>query len=164
MGFWDFLNFNRVNEEKIANAVAAGKIPTIESSEELEVYLAYKIKNAEFAKIFTRILYKIGRDGVIEIKKGGDGNPYRVEYVPSSLHQMMSKKEIKKRQQELIETLDTDNSLSVAEVEKYQEEIAQLSGSHAIIWVNIGNDEDFISKENMFAEAVSATTKAFTKK
>ena len=164
MGFWDFLNLNRVNEEKIANAVAAGEIPTIKSSEELEIYLAYKIKDAEFAKILTRILYKIGRDGAIEIRKGGNGNPYRVEYVPSSLRQMMSKKEMKKRQQELIEALDTDNSLSVTEVEKYQEEIAQLSGSHAIIWINVENDEDFILKENVFAEAVSATTKAFTKK
>jgi hypothetical protein len=160
MSFWDFTNPNKVNEEKIANAVAAGEIPTIESSEELEIYLKYKIKDAEFAKIFTQILNKIGRDGAIEIKKGGDGNPYQVEYVPSRLRKMMSKKEIKKRKKEIIEILDMDSSLSDVEIQKYQEELAQLSDNHAIIWINSKNSEDFSLKEEMFAEALNITKEA----
>ena len=164
MGFWDFTNPNKVNEEKIDNAVAAGEIPTIESSEELEIYLKYKIEDAEFAKIFTQILNKIGRDGAIGIKKGGDGNPYQVEYVPSRLRKMMSKKEIKKRKKEIIEILDMDSSLSDLEIQKYQEELAQLSDGHAIIWINLTNSEDFSLKEEMFAEAVKITTEALKMK
>jgi hypothetical protein len=160
----DFLNPNKVNEEKIANAVADGEIPKIESSEELEIYLKYKIKDAEFAGIFTRILNKIGRDGVIEIKKGGDGNPYEVEYVPSKLRKMMSKKESKKRKKEIIEILNMDSSLSEVEIQKYQEELAQLSDGHAIIWVNLKNSKDFSLKEEMFAQAVNTITEALTKK
>ena len=164
MSFWDLIDFNKINEEQIADAVTAGRIPLIKSSKELEIYLKYKIKDAEFAKIFTEILNKIGRDRAIEIKKGGDGNPYRVEYVSSGLRKMMSKKEIKKREKEIIEMLDAENSLSDVEIRKYQEELAQLSDVHAIIWVNSKTDEDFKLKEDIFAESVNATTKALTKK
>lgn len=56
MSFWDFLNFGKVDEEKIAEAIAAGKTPTIGSSEELEIYLKVKIKDEEFSKIIAEIL------------------------------------------------------------------------------------------------------------
>ena len=70
MSFWDFLNFDKVDEEKIANAVAAGKAPTIGSSEELEIYLKCKKNDEEFSKIFVQILNMIGCGGAIEIKRG----------------------------------------------------------------------------------------------
>ncbi len=156
MGFWNFLNFNKANEEKIAKAIAVGKTPTIGSSEELKIYLKYKIKDEEFSKIIVQIFDKIGRDGVIEIKRGGDGNPYQVEDVPSRLSKAMSKRERKKRTKEILEILDTDNFLSDEEIHKYQEELANLSSSHIIIWVNSESDEEFKLKEDLFVEARKA--------
>ena len=136
MSFWDLFNFNQVDEEKIANAIAAGKKPTINYLKEMEVYLKYKIGDAEFAEIFVQILEKLGRNGAVEIKKGGNGNPYQLEYVPSELRKTMTKKEVKKRINEIIERLENDKLLSEDEIEKLQNEVSQLADCHAVIWVN----------------------------
>jgi len=160
MSFWDLINLNKVDEEKIASAIAAGKTPTVSSSKELEIFLKYKIGDAEFAKIFTQILDKIGRNGTVDIKKGGDGSPYQVEYVSSGLRKMMTKKEVKKRTTEIIERLEKDNSLSDKEMQKLQKELAD---SHAIIWVNSKTREDFVIKEQLFSNAVIAAEQVLSK-
>ena len=155
---WNLFNFN--NEKTIADAVAAGKIPSINSHEELEVYLRYKLKDEEFAKLFTKIMSKIGRDGVIEIKRGGSGSPYQVEYVSYNTFEIMTKKDKRKRIQEIIKFLKSDISASADQ--QHQEELARLSDNHAIIWVNSKNDEDFKLKEDMFVEAVDAVAKTYS--
>ena len=164
MSLWDLFNLNKSNEKRIAAAVVAGEIPSIGSNEELEIYLRYKLEDAEFAKIFTQVLDKIGRDGVVEIKMGGYGSPYQVESVSSKTFEMMTKKEIKKRKKEIAKLLNSETSISADELKKYQEELARLSDSHIIIWVNSENGEDFASKEDMFAEAVDAATEVLTRK
>lgn len=161
MSFWDLFNFNKAIERKIANSSALGKKPTISSQKELEIYLKCKVGDAEFAKIFAQALGKLGRNGTIEIKKGGDGNPYKLEYVSPTLRKTMKKKEIKKRMSEITEIFEKDNSLSKDEIEKLQNELSQLADYHAIIWVNSTNQEDFAKKEQLFANAVSAMQEAF---
>jgi hypothetical protein len=154
MSFWDLLNFNKAIERKIANAIALDKKPTISSQKELEVYLKCKVGDAEFAKIFAQALEKCGRNGTIEIKKGGDGSPYKLEYVSPGLRKTMKKKEIKKRMSEITEIFEKDNSSSKDEIEKLQNELSQLVDYHAIIWVNSTAQEDFSEKEHLFAEAI----------
>lgn len=163
MSFWDLFNFNQVDEEKIANAIAAGKKPTINSLKEMEVYLKYKIGDAEFAEMFVQILEKLGRNGVVEIKQGGNGNPYQLEYVPSELRKTMTKKEIKKRMNEITERLENDKLLSEDEIEKLQNEVSQLADCHAVIRVNSTTKEEFAKKEQLFADAVCAVKEAFQK-
>jgi hypothetical protein len=163
MNSWDLFNFNKVNEEKIANAIAAGKKPTISSPKELEVYLKYKIGDAEFAQIFVQTLEKLGSNGAVEIKQGGNGNPYQLEYVPSELRKTMTKKEIKKHINEITERLEKDKSLSEDEIEKLQNEISQLVNCHTIIWVNSSTQDAFAKKEQLFANAVCAVKEAFQK-
>ena len=156
---WDLFNFN--SEKKIADAVTAGRIPSIGSDKELEVYLRCKLKDEEFAKLFAKIMSKLGHDGVVEIKKGGSGNPYQVEYLSSNTFEIMPKIEKKKREQEIIELLESDSSISATRQQEYRNELAQLSDSHIIIWVNSKSDEDFKLKEDIFVEAIDTMKKAF---
>jgi len=163
MSFWDILNFNKIGEEKISRTIANGKIPTTGSQKELELYLKYKIGDAEFAKIIMQALEKTGPDGTIEIKQGGDGNPYKLEYISSKLHKTMSKKEIKKRINEIKARLDNNDSLSEKEISELQSELSQLAGHHIIIWTNSANQEEFATKEKLFSKAVVALQEMFNK-
>lgn len=163
MSFWDWISFNKLNEEKITKAAAEGKPISLSSSEQIELYLKYRIKDAEFAKIFFQIFEKSGCNATIEIKKGGDGNPYQIEYVVPEPQEKLTKKEKKERIKAIIKYMEDNNSLSENERHKLQDELAQLSDSHTIIWVNAKTQEEFDEKEQLFVDTISAVKQIFNK-
>ena len=161
MRLWNLFHLERRIENRIADKVAAGKKPAISSYKELEIYLANKINNAEFTKVFVAIMNKTGDEAAIEIKRGGEGNPYQVEYIKPKLSKKITKKEVKARKQQIIAQLGGDNSLSQENVEVLQSELAQLSGNRVILWVNSPTEEDFCTKEDLFTEAMNETRELF---
>ena len=142
------------NEDRISEALAASGTPSIGSPKELETYLAHKTNDAEFAKVFVAIMDKTVEEVAIEMKRGGDGDPYQVEYVKSKSFKKMTKKEVKKRKQQIVESLERDHGLAPDDVDKLQNELAQLADHHAIIWVNSPSEEDFSAKERLFSDAL----------
>ena len=84
-----------------------------------------------------------------------------MEYLSSNTFEIMPKIEKKKREQEIIELLESDSSISATRQQEYRNELAQLSDSHIIIWVNSKSDEDFKLKEDIFVEAIDTMKKAF---
>lgn len=153
MGFWDLFKFDGGDEKRIRKAVAAGEVPQITSVKDLEVYIGCSIEDEEFARLLVGIMGRLGRDGVIGIEKGGQGDPYEVEYDSSGVSEMMSKKERKARIDE-VRAILVNESLSEDDLRRRQEELARLVGKRATIWVNCQSDEEYRLREDMFAAAV----------
>lgn len=161
MSMWSLFHRDKRDQSKIAETVFAGETPVIGSYEDMETHLKQKLNDAELAGIFVELLERLGKDGAFEIKRGGDGDPYRVEYVRSALRQTMTRRRIKMRKKEILARLRTDHLLSEYDIKRLQDELAQLADRHAIIWINVQTNEEFRAKEDLFCQAVGAARKLF---
>ena len=153
----DRLNVPKVDEGKFAQSMATGQPPRIASAEELRLYLKHSIGDEEFASLLIQILQKIGGGGAIQIKRGGDGNPYSVEYTYLEPPQHMSRSEIAERIEELRWALS--QAKSPIEQERLEEELAQLAGTSATIWVNSSSRQDLDKANQLLQEAMEALNK-----
>ncbi|UCF78865.1 MAG: hypothetical protein JSW03_00880 [Candidatus Eiseniibacteriota bacterium] len=147
------------DEHKISQAVSKGKRPSMTSPEDLGVYLKHAIGDEEFALMIVGVLEKIGRDGSIFVKRGGEGNPYSVEYRTSEPPAHMSRGDVAKRIGELTKVLDS--AKSPIEEERLQEELAQLVGTSATIWVNSSSQEDLDKASLLLEKTVQAIERVF---
>jgi hypothetical protein len=161
---WEFFSRERIIEEKFVESLANGKPPVIKSPKELELYIKYRVQDEEAAVIITEAFGRAGREAVLEVKRGGDGKPYRVEYIPNKLPSNMSHKEVKDRIEQLLQRIRNKNNLTAHEKEDIQSELAQLSQYHVIIWINSSSKEEFDTREQLIMNAVGAATEGITGK
>ena len=161
---WEFCSCERKSEEKFLESLANGKPPVIKSSKELELYIQYKVQDEEAAVIISEALGRAGREAVLEVKRGGDGKPYRIQYIPNKLPSNMSHKEVKDRIERLLQRIRNENDLTEHEREDIQSELAQLSQYHVIIWINSSSKEEFDAKEQLITNAMRAATEGLTGK
>jgi hypothetical protein len=160
--FRDFFSNENINEDKFIESLANGKPPIIKSRRELELYVKYRVQDDEAAAVITEALEQSGNEGVVEIKRSGDGKPYKVECIPNQLPSYISSKEVKDRKEQLLQRLRNENHLTKNEKENIQSELAQLSGYHVIIWINSSSKEEFDAGEQLIMNALDAATEGIT--
>ena len=159
---WEFFGRERIIEEKFLESLANGKPLVIKSPKELELYIKYRVQDEEAAVIISEVFERAGREAVLETKRGGDGKPYRVEYIPNKLPSNMSRKEVKDRIEQLLQRIRNKNDLTTHEEESIQSELAQLAHYHVIIWINSSSKEEFDAKEQLIMNAIEAATEGIT--
>ncbi len=147
------------DEEKLVRGMATGQLPDISSVEELRLYLKHSIRDEEFASLLVEIFQKIGGGGAIQIKKGGDGNPYSVEYSFSERPKHLPRSQISQRMDELRWALE--QAKSTQEEERLQEELSELAGASATIWVNSPSDQELEKARRLLQNAMDAVDRAF---
>jgi hypothetical protein len=145
------------DEHQIAQAVSTGRKPRIASTHDMGLYLKHAIGDEAFALLIAEVMGKLGKGGCIRIKRGGEGDPYSVEYTTYELPEHMSRKEIAKRTEELRRSLAKVKS--PIEQERLQEELVQLCGTSAIIWVNSPLEEELEKAERLLQRAMEALSK-----
>ena len=161
---WEFFSRERIIEEKFFESLASGKPPVIKSPQELELYIKYRVQDEEAAVIISEALGRGGREAVLEVKRGGDGKPYGIQYIPNKLPSNMSHKEVKDRIEQLLQRIRNENNLTAHEKEDIQSELAQLAHYHVIIWINSPSKEEFDAKEQLIMSAMRAATEGITGK
>jgi chaperonin GroEL (HSP60 family) len=138
--------------------MATGQSPSIASIEELRLYVKHSIRDEVFATLLMEIFQKIGGGGAIQIKKGGDGSPYSVEYNFSERPKHMSRGQVSERMEELKSALSEVES-AIEEV-RLQEELAELTGASAIIWVNSSLEQELDKAKRLLQNAMEAIDRA----
>jgi hypothetical protein len=161
---WEFFSHEKIIEEKVRKSLANGKLPVIKSTKELELYIKYKVQDEEAAVIISEAFERAGSEAVLEIKRGGDGKPYRVEYIPNKLPSNMSCKEVKVRIEQLLQRMRNKNDLTKYGKENIQSELAQLARYHVIIWINFSSKEEFDAREQLIMNAIEAATEGITRR
>jgi hypothetical protein len=120
----------------------------------------YRVKDEEAAVIISEALEKAGTEGLIEVKRGGNGKPYKVEYISNILPPNISK-EVEDRKKQLLQRMNSD--LTQNERENIQSELAQLVPHRVIIWVNsFLSKEEFNVKEKLMMDALEAAREGIT--
>jgi hypothetical protein len=95
----------------------------------------------------------VGYKGQVEIKKGGDGNPYKV-----------SEREFEKRSKELTE-LTEQNGLPF-EREYLEKKLDQLLEQSilATVWINSSSEEDFERRKGLIEKALETAREILKQK
>ncbi len=158
--FRDFFGNKDIDGERFIQSLANGKPPLIKSPRELELYIKYRVQDEEVAVIISEALGKAGSEGVIEVKRGGNGKPYKVEYISNILPPNISK-EVKDRKKQLLQRMKMD--LTQNERENIQSELAQLVPHRVIIWVSsFLSKEEFDAKEKLMMDALEVAREGIT--
>jgi BMFP domain-containing protein YqiC len=161
---WEFFSHEKIIEETFVKSLANGKLPVIKSTKQLELYIKYKVQDEEAAVIISEAFERAGREAVLEIKRGGGGKSYRVEYIPNKLPSNMSRKEVKDRIEQILQRVRNRNDLTKHEKENIQSELAQLARYHVIIWINSSSKEEFDAREQLIMNAIEAATEGITRR
>ena len=162
--FWGFLSHEEIIEKQFNESLTNGNLPVIRSTRELELYIRHKVQDEEAAVIISDAFEQAGREAVFEIKRGGDGKPYKIEYIPNELPSTMSRKEVKDRIEQLLQRMRNKTDLSQSEKDTIQWELAQLARYHVIIWVNSSSKEGFEDRKQLIMDAMGAAMEGLTRR
>ena len=161
--FRGFFSNENIDENKFIQSLTNGKPPLIKSRRELELYVKYRVQDEEAAVVISEALEQTGNEGVVEIKRGGDGNPYKVECIANKLPSNMSRKDIKDRIEQLHQRMSNGDDLTKNERKNIESELAQLVPYHVIIWINsFLPKKEFDAKEQLIMNALEAAREGIT--
>jgi hypothetical protein len=128
------------------------KGPRFKSKKDMLLYIKSNIGvDDDIANLIGNALEHAGRDCYIEIKKGGTGNPYYLEYQDLSSLDGLSTKDIKMRIK-LLKEIEAQAAPG-SEEEYLQKKIAETAGALVTLWINTESDNDFEAKSILIKEA-----------
>ena len=158
---WALLFGKRISKEQFFKSIESEKFTRIRSPEELELYIEYKTKDEEVAVIVRDVLEHAGKDALIAVKRGGSGDPYRIEYSSGKLPPKMSAEETDRRRKEL-EDRFSDGDMSLEEEGKLKEGLLHLTRNYVIIWINTVSEDVFEDKRQLIMSAFRAVAESVT--
>jgi hypothetical protein len=126
-------------------AARSADAPRIKSKKELMDFLQQEIGNEDLALLLGDVVERIGREGFVDVKPGGTGNPYAVEYD----HRLEAEQAADKRTcKEVAAELEaTRAALKQAttddERDRLARERARLAGGVAILWINVRSSVEY---------------------
>ena len=127
--------------------------PTITTKEDLISLYKQVTGDDETSLFLADVTDHIGREGYIQVKRGGTGKPYDVEYQNISKFDNKSTKDIISEINRLSEMIGKTSS--EPEREYLEKQRAELSGGLCTILINVGSMEEFEQKSQLLKRAYS---------
>jgi hypothetical protein len=139
--------------------MAAEQVPTdahrIRSKKDAIAFLQRETGDQELALFLCEVAETIGRDGYIDVRQGGSGNPYAVEYdhriEEEQAADQRSSREIKAEIDRLKEALK--RATSDDKCERLGRQIGRLAGGICTIWINITPSADYERQRKLLKES-----------
>ena len=129
--------------------------PRIRSRKDVIAFLRQETGNQELALLLTDVAERIGRDGCIDVRQGGSGNPYAVEYEERTEEECAADRrspwEIKAEIDRLKEALK--RATSDGECDRLERQIALLAGAIGTIWVNVTPSANYERQRSLIIES-----------
>jgi len=139
MGLFDFLN-------------RSDSKPRLGSKKDAIKLLTNLGADDRLAWVLADALEHVGRDGYIEIKPGGNGQPYFLERIQPPVTETLNETAVLQVKQ-LQRILNA--AVSESEQEWNRSKIAELTGVRAIVWICASDAEDFEMRRKKIREILS---------
>lgn len=119
--------------------------PRIKSKKELVDFLQQEIGNEELALLLADVVERIGREGFVDVKPGGTGNPYAVEYDHRLEAEQAADKRTFKEVAAELEAIRTalKRAITDDERDRLERQRARLAGGMAILWINVKSPAEY---------------------
>jgi hypothetical protein len=129
--------------------------PHIRSRKDAIAFLRQETGNQELALLLTDVAERIGRDGCIDVRQGGSGNPYAIEYDERAEEERAADRrspwEIKAEIDRLKEALK--RATSDDECDLLERKIALLAGAVCTFWINVTPSADYERQKRLIKES-----------
>ena len=130
-------------------------VPRIRSKKDAIAFFEHETGDRELARILIDVAYRIGKLVFVDVKQGGNGNPYEVEYEECSEEERAadprSGREIKAEIDELKEALTSTTSDD--ERDRLEKQIGRLVGCVAVIWINVTSSAEYERQRRLIKES-----------
>jgi len=130
-------------------------VPRIRSKKDAIAFFQQETGDQELALLLIDVAERIGRDGCIDVRQGGSGNPYAVEYEHRSEEEraadQRSAREIRAELDRLKEALKS--ATSDDERDRLERQIAWLGGAVGIFWINVTPSADYERQRRLIMES-----------
>ncbi len=130
-------------------------VPRIRSKKDAIAFFQQETGDRELALLLIDVAERIGKLGFIDVKQGGNGNPYEVEYEHRSEEERAadprSGREIKAEIDRLKEALKS--ATSDDERDRLERQIARLVGGVAVFWINVTSSADYERQRRLIKES-----------
>ena len=123
---------------------------TIRNAKELEAFFVDVTKDEWLAQLLVEVANKVGRDGYLEVERGGNGTPYMVEYQDCP-EDSRTQAEVQAEYARLKEQLSTASS--PADHDLIERRIAHLVGGFCRIRINVMTSDEFGRQRDLIAKA-----------
>lgn len=127
----------------------------IRSKKDAIAFLQRETGDQELALFLFEVAETIGRDGYIDVRQGGSGNPYAVEYdhriEEEQAADQRSSGEIRAELDRLKQALK--RATSDDEREQLERQIGRLAGGICTIWINVTPPADYERLRNLIKES-----------
>lgn len=129
--------------------------PRIRSKKEAIAFFQRETGDKELALLLADVAETIGRDGYIDVRQGGSGNPCAVEYDHRIEEQQAadrrSSREIKAEIDGLKESLK--RATSDGERDRLERQIGRLAGGTCIFWINVTTPDDYERRRKVILDS-----------
>jgi hypothetical protein len=140
----------------------AADVPRISSRKEAIAFLQRETGDQGLALLLIEAAERIGRDGYIDVRQGGNGNPYAVEYEERTAEEVAAdrrtSREIRAELDRLKEALRS--ATSDDERDRLERQIAWLAGGICTIWINVTPSADYERQRRLIKESFRKLTNA----
>jgi hypothetical protein len=129
--------------------------PRIRSRKDAIAFFQRETGDHELALLLFDVAERIGRDGYIDVRQGGSGNPYAVEYEERAEEERAEDKrspwEIKAELDRLKEALK--RATSDDERDRLERQVAWLAGGICTFWINVTPSADYERQRSLIKES-----------
>ena len=122
--------------------------PRIRNARDLKAFLLGATHDERLAQFLAEVAEKVGRDGYLDIERGGAGKPYAAEYKWREDDSRKSS-EIQAEYQSLRERLASAPSES--ERDQLERQLAELAGGVCTIRINVPSADEFERLRSLIA-------------
>ncbi|MFH1265894.1 MAG: hypothetical protein ABIK89_09200 [Planctomycetota bacterium] len=130
-------------------------VPRIRSRKDAIAFFQQETGDGELALLLVEVAERIGKLGFIDVKQGGNGNPYEVEYdhriEEEQAADQRSSGEIRAELDRLEEALKS--ATSDDERDRLERQIGRLAGGVGIFWINVTPSADYERQRRLIKES-----------
>lgn len=129
-------------------------VPRIRSKKDVIAFFQQETGDQELAQLLTDAAETNGRDGCIDVRQGGSGNPYAVEYEHRSDEELAADRRTSGEIRAELDRLKAafKSAASDDERDRLERQIAWLAGGICIIWINVTPSADYERRRALIKE------------
>lgn len=130
----------------------------ISTKADVVAFFRQKTGDDALAAILADAAEAHGRDGCVEVRRGGDGSPYTAEFIHRPEEEIAADKrtfaevraEVEGLREELMRAVNEDDR------GRLRRQIAWLAGGICVLWINLPTEAEYTARSTLVMESVEA--------
>lgn len=150
------------SESATSNGPPRSARPRLKTKDDVIAFFLRETKDEKLAHILADAAEMNGRDGYVDVRQGGDGQPYRVEHTHRPEDEARADRRSFSEIRAEVERLKAARDAAVAAHERDQldRQIAWLAGGISLLWIHVPSSAEYDRQRTLVRNAMDQFKKA----